>query len=112
MSKKHRAKIGGLALIFDVQPCELRSLNLDDSISVSSRSILSSLGRGRRFLAPQIDSGFGTPQFLRHSGYRMRNGGKVGFDGIDARAGDRAAGLEGSDGDTPVSVKIVAARNW
>jgi hypothetical protein len=26
---------------------------------------------------PRADSGFGSPQFLRHSGCRMRNGGKV-----------------------------------
>jgi hypothetical protein len=54
----HRAKTNGLALIFDVQSCELRSWNPDGSTSVSSRSILSSLERGRRFLAPQIDKGF------------------------------------------------------
>jgi hypothetical protein len=79
MSEKHRAKISGLALIFDVQPCELRSLNLDDSTSVSSRSILSSLGRGRRFLAPQIDSGFGPTVFCGIPAIGCVTVGKLGL---------------------------------
>ncbi len=52
----HRVKINSLALIFDTQPCEVRSLNTDASNAQCSRV-------EQRFLAPQIESGFGPPQF-------------------------------------------------
>jgi hypothetical protein len=49
LSEMRRAKIDGLALIFDVRPCELRSLNSDASTSVSSRSIPNVLAKGSGF---------------------------------------------------------------
>src|SRR3954454_12554490 len=49
LSEMRRAKIDGLALIFDVRPCELRSLNSDASTSVSSRSIPNVFAKGSGF---------------------------------------------------------------
>src|SRR4051794_10783128 len=49
LSEMRRAKIDGLALIFDVRPCELRSLNSDATTSVSSRSIPNVLAKGSGF---------------------------------------------------------------
>ena len=49
LSEVRRAKIDGLTLIFDVLRCQLHSLSIDASTSVSSRSIPSALGKGSNF---------------------------------------------------------------
>jgi hypothetical protein len=56
-------KINGLALIFDTQPCELRSLNAECQ-HIGFEPVNAQCPRvEQRLLAPQIESGFGPPQF-------------------------------------------------
>jgi hypothetical protein len=49
LSEERRAEIDGPDLIFDALRCQLRSLNIDASTSVSRRSTPSSLGKGSNF---------------------------------------------------------------
>lgn len=66
LSEVRRAKIDGLALISDVQRCQLRPLNIDARISVSSRSIPSALGKGSKFQHHKSKAVLETRSLLRH----------------------------------------------